>query len=114
MMSAFAKTCIGMLWLVAAAMIPTAPLCAQQPKPNILVIMGDDIGYWNISAYNLGMMGYHTPNIDRIAAEGGNFHRLLRPAVLHRGARGVHHRAEPVAHRASQSGTALGQGGVVC
>ena len=42
-------------------------------KPNILVIMGDDIGYWNISAYNRGMMGYHTPNIDRIANEGGIF-----------------------------------------
>jgi hypothetical protein len=36
----------------------------QQQKPNILVIMGDDIGYWNISAYNRGMMGYRTPNID--------------------------------------------------
>jgi arylsulfatase len=47
---------------------------AQQPgastKPNILVIMADDIGYWNISAYNRGMMGYRTPNIDRIANEG--------------------------------------------
>jgi len=32
--------------------------------------MGDDIGYWNISAYNRGMMGYRTPNIDRIANEG--------------------------------------------
>ena len=42
-------------------------------KPNILVIMGDDVGYWNISAYNRGMMGYHTPNIDRIANEGGIF-----------------------------------------
>jgi arylsulfatase A-like enzyme len=42
-------------------------------KPNILVIMGDDVGYWNISAYNRGMMGYHTPNIDRIAKEGGIF-----------------------------------------
>ena len=39
-------------------------------KPNILVLMGDDIGYWNISAYNQGMMGYKTPNIDRIAKEG--------------------------------------------
>ena len=35
--------------------------------------MGDDIGYWNISAYNRGMMGYHTPNIDRIAREGALF-----------------------------------------
>ena len=43
---------------------------AQQQHPNILVIMADDIGYWNISAYNRGMMGYRTPNIDRIANEG--------------------------------------------
>ena len=43
---------------------------AQQKKPNILVIMGDDIGQTNISAYSLGMMGYHTPNIDRVASEG--------------------------------------------
>ena len=44
-------------------------------KPNILVINGGryDIGYWNISAYNRGMMGYHTPNIDRIANEGAIF-----------------------------------------
>ncbi len=41
-----------------------------QQRPNILVIFGDDIGYWNISAYNQGMMGYETPNIDRIAREG--------------------------------------------
>ena len=43
---------------------------AQQQKPNILVIMADDIGYWNVSAYNRGQMGYRTPNIDRIANEG--------------------------------------------
>ena len=42
-------------------------------KPNILVIMGDDVGYWNISAYNRGMMGYRTPNIDHIAKKGGLF-----------------------------------------
>ncbi len=42
-------------------------------KPNILFIMGDDIGWFNISAYNLGVMGYRTPNIDRIAREGANF-----------------------------------------
>ncbi len=46
---------------------------AQSTKPNILVIWGDDIGYWNISAYNQGMMGYKTPNIDRIAKEGALF-----------------------------------------
>ena len=42
-------------------------------KPNILFIMGDDIGWYNISAYNLGVMGYQTPNIDRIAKEGALF-----------------------------------------
>jgi len=46
---------------------------AQARKPNILVIFGDDIGYWNISAYNRGMMGYRTPNIDRLAKEGALF-----------------------------------------
>src|SRR4051794_12662258 len=48
---------------------------AQVPanKPNIVVIMSDDVGYWNISAYNRGMMGYRTPNIDRIANEGAIF-----------------------------------------
>ena len=39
-------------------------------KPNILVLWGDDIGYWNLSVYNHGAMGYRTPNIDRIAKEG--------------------------------------------
>src|SRR5688572_10240955 len=42
-------------------------------KPNILVLWGDDIGYWNISAYNHGMMGYKTPNIDSIAKDGALF-----------------------------------------
>jgi arylsulfatase len=42
-------------------------------KPNILVIWGDDIGLWNLSTYNMGMMGYQTPNIDRIANEGMKF-----------------------------------------
>jgi arylsulfatase len=40
-------------------------------RPNIVVIMADDIGWSNLSAYNMGMMGYRTPNIDRIATEGG-------------------------------------------
>ncbi len=46
---------------------------AQQKKPNILIIWGDDIGLWNVSAYNQGAMGYKTPNIDRIAKEGALF-----------------------------------------
>lgn len=43
---------------------------AEAKKPNILVIWGDDIGLWNLSCYSRGMMGYRTPNIDRLAAEG--------------------------------------------
>jgi len=50
----------------------TIPAIAQD-KPNILVIMGDDIGITNVSAYSMGLMGYHTPNIDRIAKEGMMF-----------------------------------------
>ena len=42
-------------------------------KPNILIIWGDDIGWFNPSCYNSGIMGYRTPNIDRIAAEGARF-----------------------------------------
>ena len=56
---------ISLFWLGAAH--------AADQKPNILVIWGDDIGVWNISQNNRGMMGYMTPNIDRIAKEGVSF-----------------------------------------
>src|SRR5512137_1112414 len=49
------------------------PAMAQQRKPNILVIWGDDVGVHNISAYNHGVMGYQTPHIDRLAREGALF-----------------------------------------
>ncbi len=45
----------------------------KKKKPNILIIWGDDIGQFNVSAYNMGMMGYKTPNIDRIGKEGAVF-----------------------------------------
>src|SRR6266446_438604 len=62
------------LTLAAAALVgAVGPAWAADRKPNILVIWGDDIGYWNVSAYNQGMMGYRTPNIDRIAREGAMF-----------------------------------------
>jgi arylsulfatase len=54
---------------VAALMLLPANVFAQE-KPNILVIWGDDVGQSNISAYTMGMMGYRTPNIDRVAEEG--------------------------------------------
>ena len=59
--------------LVAVLGVLGGPVQAQTQKPNILVIWGDDIGGFNISAYNRGMMGYRTPNIDSIAAEGALF-----------------------------------------
>jgi arylsulfatase len=61
-----------MLLAAVAALLAAAP-AQSADKPNILIIWGDDIGYWNVSAYNQGMMGYKTPNIDRIAREGALF-----------------------------------------
>jgi arylsulfatase A-like enzyme len=58
---------VALLAAVAAAQAPSGK------KPNVLVIMGDDIGWFNPSVYNRGMMGYQTPNIDRIAKEGAMF-----------------------------------------
>jgi arylsulfatase len=62
-----------LLALAIVLALAALPLSAQQKKPNILILWGDDIGYWNVSAYNQGMMGYKTPNIDRIAHEGALF-----------------------------------------
>jgi arylsulfatase A-like enzyme len=63
-----------MIALAASLALPIGTAWAQEPeRPNILVIWGDDIGYHNISAYSHGVMGYRTPNIDRIAREGALF-----------------------------------------
>ena len=79
------KLLLGGSALVAASAVATlsqtSPSQAQQQtiapppggKQNILFIMGDDIGWFNISAYNMGVMGYRTPNIDRIGGEGAVF-----------------------------------------
>lgn len=60
--------------MVAAPLTMSLGLCAnaqaQGTKPNIIVIMGDDIGMWNIGAYHRGLMAGRTPNIDQLAAEG--------------------------------------------
>ena len=58
------KTILSLLLIVAVSM------SYAQKKPNILVIWGDDIGQSNISAYTMGIVGYRTPNIDRVADEG--------------------------------------------
>ena len=63
--------------LAVAAIVPAARAQQLPPasgrRPNILVIFGDDIGQTNVSAYSFGVMGYRTPNIDRIAREGMMF-----------------------------------------
>ncbi|MGF1562104.1 MAG: arylsulfatase [Geminicoccaceae bacterium] len=60
----------GLALLALTASMSAGVAQAQDQPPNFLIIWGDDIGYWNISAYNQGMMDYETPNIDRIAEEG--------------------------------------------
>src|SRR5512136_1895310 len=68
------KYLIVTLLLLSAFVFAAESASAQQKNlPNILVIFGDDIGWFNVSAYNHGMMGYRTPNIDRIANEDAMF-----------------------------------------
>ena len=62
-----------LVWTVGPALAASHSTGSGQGKPNILVIWGDDVGVHNISAYNHGIMGYKTPNIDRIAKEGAMF-----------------------------------------
>ena len=64
---------LGLLALVAVVTTAILPAAAQQPKPNILFIMGDDIGWMQPSIYHRGLMVGETPNIDRIGNEGAMF-----------------------------------------
>jgi arylsulfatase len=59
--------------IVGLAFIAGPTFAAEQKKPNILIIWGDDIGQSDISAYSMGLMGFKTPNIDRIAKDGVMF-----------------------------------------
>ncbi|MEP1469653.1 MAG: arylsulfatase [Halieaceae bacterium] len=63
-MHSLRQLAIGLIVVIGSGLAQAAD------KPNILIIWGDDIGPYNISAYNMGRMGYKTPNIDRIASEG--------------------------------------------
>ena len=68
------KLWLGLLGGVAAVSVASAPASAQQQqKPNILFIMGDDIGWMQPSIYHQGLMVGETPNIDRIGQEGAIF-----------------------------------------
>jgi arylsulfatase A-like enzyme len=57
-------------FLVVSGLAASPPASAQQKKPNILFIMGDDVGWFNVGAYHRGMMSGKTPNLDRLAAQG--------------------------------------------
>jgi hypothetical protein len=67
-MEAVRRAWIGLFALLAAVVAVSAPAAAQQQqRPNIVMIMGDDIGMWNIGAYHHGIMAGRTPNIDQLA-----------------------------------------------
>jgi arylsulfatase len=76
-MKAYRKIVLGLIALFAAAIVMASVLAAaqqqQQRRPNILVIMGDDVGWFNIGAYHQGIMSGKTPNLDRLASEGMRF-----------------------------------------
>src|SRR5260221_12654764 len=67
---------IGRSALVVAAffmvvgLVASPPASAQEKKPNILFIMGDDVGWFNVGAYHRGMMSGKTPNLDKLASQG--------------------------------------------
>jgi hypothetical protein len=89
--------------LLATMLLPTAwtGSAGAADKPNIVVIWGDDIGWFNISAYNRGMMTYRTPNIDRIASEGILFTDAIWPKQLYGRPCGIHYGSEPLSYRTS-------------
>jgi len=61
------------LAILAFLPVLASPASAQTGKPNIVVIMGDDVGWFNIGAYSQGMMAGKTPNLDQLASEGMRF-----------------------------------------
>src|SRR5258706_8126482 len=69
LVAASALSAVGLASPAQAQQPATAPAAAGQ-RPNIVVIMGDDIGMWNIGAYHRGLMAGRTPNLDKVAAEG--------------------------------------------
>ena len=69
----FSFTAVCLAMIMATAMLAAGSPARAADKPNILVIIADDVGMWNISAYHRGLMGGRTPNLDRIAKEGALF-----------------------------------------
>ncbi len=73
-------------------------------KPNILFIMGDDVGWFNIGAYHRGIMSGKTPNLDKLAAEGMLFTDYYAEAELHGRPGQLHHRRDSPPHRPDDRG----------
>jgi len=67
------KICFVLFAVLAMLSLVAGPAAAQEKKPNIVFIMGDDIGWFNIGAYHQGIMAGRTPNLDKLAAEGMRF-----------------------------------------
>ena len=103
------RSCAALLsasMMMSASVPLITPAAAQQAqKPNILFIMGDDIGWMQPSIYHQGLMVGETPNIDRIGNEGAKFMTLLRRAELHGRAYRLHHRHAAGPRRHGPTGT---------
>ncbi len=115
--SLFRRSVAPIVAAFALTALSAVSAVAQDKKPNILVIMGDDIGMWNIGAYSRGMMA-GTDAEPRQARQGRHaVHRLLRRGKLHGGSRQLHHRraADPHRHDHGRPGRRLdrpaGRGG---
>src|ERR1039457_3435767 len=94
------KLTLGVLtvssFLVAGGSATAQAQTTTAKKPNIVIIWGDDIGQTDVSAYSMGLMGFHTPNIDRVAKEGMIF------TDYYAGQSVIHHRPVGLAHRLDQ------------
>src|SRR6202040_413358 len=87
----------GLLLAAMPGLVSPAQAQAPAQKPNILFIMGDDGGWFNIGAYHRGIMAGKTPNLDQLAAEGMLFTDLRRGELYCR-TRCLHHRRAPDPH----------------
>jgi arylsulfatase A-like enzyme len=92
---------LGLLALFVGVLTAIVPASAQQQKPNILFIMGDDIGWMQPSIYHQGLMVGETPNIDRIGQEGARFTDYYAEQSCTAG-----HRHASAAHRYDPAATA--------
>ena len=106
------KLIIKFLVACSLALLLTVPGQAQKKdKLNILVIWGDDIGWYNPGIYNRGIMGYKTPNIDKIGQEGIMFTDYYAQQSCTAGRAAFIHRTVAISYRSYQGGFARSKGG---